>query len=44
MNETLANLGIEPEPMSVEAFGRFVKDDIAATLQLAKQAHIEPLD
>jgi tripartite-type tricarboxylate transporter receptor subunit TctC len=44
MKEKLANLGIEPEPMSVEAFGRFVKDDIAATLQLAKQAHIEPLD
>jgi tripartite-type tricarboxylate transporter receptor subunit TctC len=44
MKEKLANLGVEPEPMSVEAFDRFVKDDIAATLQLAKQAHIEPLD
>jgi tripartite-type tricarboxylate transporter receptor subunit TctC len=44
MKEKLAKLGVEPEPMSVEAFGQFVKDDIAGTVQLAKQAHIEPLD
>jgi len=44
MKEKLANLGVEPEPMSVEAFDRFVKDDIAGTVQLAKQANIEPLD
>ena len=30
--------------MSVDAFGKFVKDDIAATVQLAKDAHIEPVD
>jgi len=28
--------------MSVDAFGKFVKDDFAATLQLAKDAKIEP--
>lgn len=44
MKDKLANLGVEPEPMSVEAFGKFVKDDISSTLQLAKEAHIEPLD
>jgi tripartite-type tricarboxylate transporter receptor subunit TctC len=44
MKDKLANLGVEPESMSVEAFGKFVKDDIASTLQLAKEAHIEPLD
>ncbi len=44
IKEKLANVGVEPEPMSVEAFGQFVKDDIAATVQLAKDAHIEPLD
>jgi tripartite-type tricarboxylate transporter receptor subunit TctC len=44
MKEKLAKLGVEPEPMSVEAFGQFVKDDIAGTVELAKQAHIEPLD
>jgi tripartite-type tricarboxylate transporter receptor subunit TctC len=44
MNEKLANLGVEPEPMSVDAFAQFVKDDIGDTVQLAKDAHIEPLD
>jgi tripartite-type tricarboxylate transporter receptor subunit TctC len=44
MKDKLANLGVEPESMSVEAFGKFVKDDLASTVQLAKQAHIEPLD
>jgi tripartite-type tricarboxylate transporter receptor subunit TctC len=40
----LAKLGVEPEQMSVNAFGKFVNDDIAATVQLAKDAHIEPTD
>src|ERR1051326_4462104 len=44
MKDKLANLGVEPEPMSVKAFDQFVKDDIASTVQLAKDAHIEPLD
>ena len=44
MKDKLAKLGIEPEPMSVEAFSQFVKEDIAGTVQLAKDAHIEPLD
>jgi tripartite-type tricarboxylate transporter receptor subunit TctC len=44
LQEKLAKLGVEPEPMSVDAFSKFVKDDIASTVQLAKDAHIEPLD
>lgn len=44
MKERLAKLGVEPESMSVEAFREFVKNDIAGTVQLAKEAHIEPLD
>ena len=44
LKERLAKLGVEPEPMNVEVFGKFVKDDIAATAQLAKDAHIEPVD
>ncbi len=44
MKDKLAKLGVEPEPMSVEAFSQFVKEDIAGTVQLAKDAHIEPLD
>ncbi len=42
--EKLAKLGIEPEQMSVDQFGKFVNDDLAATVQLAKDAHIEPTD
>ena len=44
LKERLAKLGVEPEPMSVDAFGKYVRDDIAGTADLAKQAHIEPLD
>jgi tripartite-type tricarboxylate transporter receptor subunit TctC len=44
LREKLAKLGIVPEPMSVDQFGKFVKDDLAATVELAKQAHIEPVD
>ena len=44
LKERLAKLGVEPEPMSVDAFGKYVRDDIAGTAELAKQAHIEPLD
>jgi tripartite-type tricarboxylate transporter receptor subunit TctC len=44
LKERLAKLGVEPEPMSVDAFGKYVKDDIAATVELAKEAQIEPLD
>jgi hypothetical protein len=40
----LAKLGVEQEQMSAESFGKFVKDDRASTVQLAKDAHIEPLD
>jgi tripartite-type tricarboxylate transporter receptor subunit TctC len=44
LQEKLAKLGVEPVPMSVDAFGRFVNDDIAATVQLAKDANIQPVD
>ncbi|HTZ01291.1 MAG TPA: tripartite tricarboxylate transporter substrate-binding protein, partial [Xanthobacteraceae bacterium] len=40
----LARLGVAPEQMSVDAFGKFVKDDIAATVQLAKDADIQAVD
>lgn len=40
----LAKLGVEPRQMSVEAFVKFVDDDLAATVQLAKDANIEPTD
>jgi len=40
----LAKLGVEPKPMSVEVFAKFVDADLAATVQLAQDAHIEPTD
>ncbi len=44
VREKLAKLGVDPEQMSVEQFGKFFVDDLHATVQLAKQAHIEPID
>ena len=44
VKDKLAKLGVEPELMSVEQFGRFFRDDLGATVQLAKDAHIEPAD
>jgi tripartite-type tricarboxylate transporter receptor subunit TctC len=42
IREKLLKLGVEPEPMSVAEFEKFFRDDLAATISLAKAAHIEP--
>ncbi len=44
VKDKLGKLGVEPELMSVEQFGEFFKKDYEATLQLAKDAHIQPSD
>jgi tripartite-type tricarboxylate transporter receptor subunit TctC len=44
LQEKLAKLGVEPAQVSVDEFDKFFKDDLAATVQLAKDAHIEPVD
>ena len=44
LREKLAKLGVEPSQMSVEEFHQFFMDDLAATAELAKQAHIEAVD
>ena len=44
VKEHLAKIGVEPELMSVEQFGKFFKDDYDATLQLATDAGIKPTD
>jgi tripartite-type tricarboxylate transporter receptor subunit TctC len=44
VKDKLAKLGVEPELMTAEQFGKFFRDDLAATIQLAKEAHIEPAD
>jgi len=44
VQEKLAKLGVEPAQISTDEFMKFVKGDIEATVQLAKQADIQPLD
>jgi len=44
LQDKLAKLGVEPKHISVEEFGQFFKDDLAATAQLAKEADIKPID
>ena len=44
LREKLAKLGVAPEMMSVEEFSKFFREDVAATVQLAKDANIQPVD
>ena len=44
IKEKLEKLGVQPELMSSEQYDKFAKNDMAATIQLAKDAHIEPTD
>ena len=44
LQEKLAKLGVEPAQISVEEFDKFFRDDFAATVQLAKDANIQPVD
>jgi tripartite-type tricarboxylate transporter receptor subunit TctC len=44
VKDRLAKLGIAPVIMSVSDFGKFFKQDFDSTLQLAKEAHIQPTD
>jgi tripartite-type tricarboxylate transporter receptor subunit TctC len=44
VKDRLAKVGVEPELMSVEQFGKFFRDDYNDTMQLAKDAHIQPTD
>lgn len=40
----LLRTGYLPEPMTPEQFANFVAEDLAATVRLGKEAHIEPAD
>lgn len=42
VQERLAKLGVEPMSMTVEEFGRFVKEEYQGLMQLAKAANITP--
>jgi tripartite-type tricarboxylate transporter receptor subunit TctC len=44
LREKLAKLGVTPEQMSVEEFGKFFRDDFTGTVQLAKDANVQPID
>jgi tripartite-type tricarboxylate transporter receptor subunit TctC len=44
LQEKLAKLGVEPQQISVEEFAQFFADDLAATIRLAKEANIQPID
>jgi len=44
VQERLAKLGVQPQPMSVDELGRFVRDDLVATVELGKHANIVPTD
>jgi tripartite-type tricarboxylate transporter receptor subunit TctC len=40
----LAKLGVTPQLMSVDDFSKYVNDDLKGTLELAKEANIQPTD
>lgn len=42
VQERLTTLGVEPMPMTVDEFGKFYRDDVAATLKLAKDINLVP--
>jgi tripartite-type tricarboxylate transporter receptor subunit TctC len=41
LHARLAAMGVEPMPMTLDEFGRFFKDDLAANIALAKAANIK---
>jgi tripartite-type tricarboxylate transporter receptor subunit TctC len=44
VQEKLAKLGVEPSQISSAEFAKFFKEDMDATVQLAKDANIKPVD
>jgi tripartite-type tricarboxylate transporter receptor subunit TctC len=42
IQERLATLGVQLMPMSVDEFGKFAADDVAATVNLAKEINLVP--
>ena len=42
VQQRLATLGVQPTPMGVDEFGKFVRDDVAATIRLAKDIKLVP--
>ena len=42
VQERLATLGVEPKPMTVDEFGKFYRDDVAAIVKLARDVNLAP--
>ncbi len=42
MKEQFAKLGITPNPLKPDEFGRFVRDEIATYQKVVKSANIQP--
>ena len=42
VQERLAKFGVQPLPMNTEQTGKFIRDDLAATIKLGKDANIVP--
>jgi tripartite-type tricarboxylate transporter receptor subunit TctC len=42
IQERLATFGVEPMPLSVDQFEKFYRDDVAATVKLAKDINLVP--
>jgi hypothetical protein len=42
IQQKLAKFGVEPMPMSVDQFDKFYRDDVAATMKLAKDINLIP--
>jgi tripartite-type tricarboxylate transporter receptor subunit TctC len=42
VKERLAKLGVQPMPLSVDEFDKFVRDDLAETVKLAKEIGLAP--
>jgi tripartite-type tricarboxylate transporter receptor subunit TctC len=40
VRERLSQIGVEPMPMTIDEFGKFFRDDVAANLELVKAANI----
>ena len=40
--ERLAACGVEPLPLTVDEFGKFYRDDVAAIVKLAKDVNLVP--
>lgn len=44
VQDRLEKLGVQQMPMSAEEFGKFFREDVAATIKLAKDIGIAPRD